>query len=241
MEVGLIVFMVIMNMITILICWAAYGRVDQYKNGLLLGVHIPATKIYREDVQNICAKTKRFQKWYHSSNLVFSTAITLIGFWKFETWILVQDRMCGTNTTFNKGRPVSKVLMAGTLGITAGILIWVIVLMIQLMTMKVTLEQNGNEFTFQAAGYESTFTAGEIQSVELIDELPDEGFSKSNGSSTEDCKVGKFKGTETGRCMMYLYTDYQPILKIELEDQVIFVNSKKDGEVQKWYRVIKQK
>ena len=309
MEIFINVFLVITNVITILICWAVYGKTDQYKDGMFLGVHIPATKIYREDVQRICEKSRKFQKWYHGGNLVISTAIALIGYWKFELWmivwvvwitlyiagiyvgnirlhkemyrlkvehqwfdewtkkvyiengqayyrdddeywkkgwydnpqdpkILVQDRFCTTNTTLNMGRPISKVMIVGTLGITAGVLIWVIVLMVQFMNMEVVLEQKGDAFTFQAAGYEATFSESEIEFVEILAELPAEGFSKTNGGATDEYKVGKFKGKESGKCMMFLYTEYQPILKIELDDQVIFANSKKAGEVEKWYRAI---
>lgn len=158
-----------------------------------------------------------------------------------DSKILVQDRMCSTNTTFNMGKPVSKVLMVGTLGITVGILIWVIVVMIRFMTMNVVMEQNGDYFTFQAAGYETTFSASDIQSVDLIGKLPDEGFSKTNGGESNEYKVGKFKGTKSGKCMMFLYTDYRPVLRIELEEQVIFANSKKSGEVEQWYGEIRQK
>ena len=35
--------------------------------------------------------------------------------------------------------------------------------------------------------------------------------------------------------MLFLYRDIMPVLKIELEDQTIFLNSKETAETKNWY------
>lgn len=40
--------------------------------------------------------------------------------------------------------------------------------------------------------------------------------------------------------MMFLYSGYQPILKIQLNDLTVFVNSKSSGEAEEWYRQLKE-
>lgn len=59
MDIFMVVFLAIVDVIMIWICWAVYRKMYQYKDGMLFGVHIPATKIYREDVQEICRKGRR--------------------------------------------------------------------------------------------------------------------------------------------------------------------------------------
>ena len=67
--------------------------------------------------------------------------------------------------------------------------------------------------SFEAAGYDSEFNIDEIVSVSLIDELPDEDYIRTNGGSTDKVNIGHFRGKETGKCMMFLFKGYTPILK----------------------------
>jgi len=35
--------------------------------------------------------------------------------------------------------------------------------------------------------------------------------------------------------MMFIYRGYTPILQIKLEDEIVYVNSKTEDDVQQWY------
>ena len=48
--------------------------------------------------------------------------------------------------------------------------------------------------------------------------------------------LGKFEGKEAGELRMYIFRDYSPILKIELPDYTVYINSQKEGEAEQWYR-----
>ena len=132
--------------------------------------------------------------------------------------ILVQDRFNSMNYSFNYGRPAVKVILGVLAAVVAGIVIWVVSLLVSLENVQVTFQEEGGGYRFEAAGYECEFSGDDIQSVKLIDGLPDGRFTRTNGGSTEKVNVGHFRGRETGKCMMFLYNDCTPILEIRLDD-----------------------
>ena len=93
-------------------------------------------------------------------------------------------------------------------------------------------------FRLAAADYTCQFMIPEIQSVRLLEELPEERFSKINGGATDRYNVGHFKGRETGKTMMFLWKGYSPILEIVLPDKTVFANSRESGEAEVWYEYL---
>ena len=63
--------------------------------------------------------------------------------------------------------------------------------------------------------YDCSFSLDDIQSAELLDELPDDNFSRENGGDTEKLLVGHFKGDKTGDVMMFLYKKETPLIRID--------------------------
>lgn len=155
--------------------------------------------------------------------------------------ILVQDRMSSTNFAFNMAHRSVKIICSVLAVATVAVVIWVVTLLLSLMNLEVIFEINQNEVYLQALNYECKFSISEIEEVAVIQNMPDENFIRTNGASTDENNVGHFKGKETGNCMMFLYREYAPILKITLADQIVFVNSEKPGEVQEWYRELESK
>ncbi len=76
-------------------------------------------------------------------------------------------------------------------------------------------------------------------SIQLIDSIPEDRFLKTNGLSTDKNNVGHFKGWETGKCMMFLYKKESPILKIQLKNSLVFINSDQEGKVQTRYEQLR--
>ena len=170
-------------------------------------------------------------------------------YWKYgwynnpdDRHILVQDRFNSMNYAFNYGRPGVKVgvgILWGVLGvITIGVIIWVCLLMDSFDKAEVIFTENHGIFSFEAAGYDSEFNIDEIVSVSLIDELPDEDYIRTNGGSTDKVNIGHFRGKETGKCMMFLFKGYTPILKIQLDNLTIYANSKDPTETESWYETM---
>ena len=115
-------------------------------------------------------------------------------------------------------------------------LIFCIVLMAQFENVTVQSSIEGDQATFSAAMYHTDISLEDIESVEILDALPDDDYVRTNGGSTDQYLIGHFSGRETGKCMMYVYLDYTPVLKIKTADVTIYVNSKDKADVEKWYQ-----
>lgn len=150
----------------------------------------------------------------------------------------IQDRMCSTNYTMNMAKPMAKVITVGTAVFLTIMMVGVFSLLISLENAKISVLMDGNQVTIDAAMYDTNFKESEIQSVRILEKMPEDDFIRTNGGATEKYLIGYFEGKETGKCMMYLYRDYTPILEIRLTDKIIYVNSRKQEEVQEWYRTL---
>ena len=149
--------------------------------------------------------------------------------------LLVQDRFNSMNMSMNYGRPAAKVITGVLAAVILGGLVWTAVLLSDFVNVEVVFTQEGDTFTFEAAGYDCSFDRARIRSVELLDSMPEENFTRTNGGSTEEYHVGYFRGKETGRCMMFLYTGCEPILEIQLDDMTVFANSRQEETTLSWY------
>ena len=150
----------------------------------------------------------------------------------------IQDRMCSTNYTMNMAKPMAKVITVGTAVFLTIMMVGVFSLLISLENAKISVLMDGNQVTIDAAMYDTNFKESEIQSVRILEKMPEDDFTRTNGGATEKYLIGYFEGKETGKCMMYLYRDYTPVLEIRLTDKMIYVNSRKQDEVQEWYRTL---
>ena len=153
---------------------------------------------------------------------------------------LVEDRFNSMNLSLNYGRPAAKVFTIVMTAVVAGVLIWTATILAEFVNVEVVFSREGDSWSFEAAGYDCTFTADEIRSVRLIDALPDERFTRTNGGSTEKYNVGHFRGRETGKCMMFLYNDSSPLLEIRLDDMTVFANSDRGETTEEWYESLQK-
>ena len=170
-------------------------------------------------------------------------------YWKYgwynnpdDRHILVQDRFNSMNYSFNWGRPGVKkagvILYAATIIFVPAIIIWTFSLIASFDNAEVAFAESGGVCSVEAAGYDCEFREDEIASVELIGALPDDDYIRTNGGSTDKVNIGHFRGKETGKCMMFLYKGYSPILEIRLEDgMTVYINSREEKKTEEWYEM----
>ncbi len=154
--------------------------------------------------------------------------------------LIVQDWVCPWNYTTNMAKPVGKICLAGGIIVTAACLVLAVVLLMkfELTPVEMAVGQERIEIT---SGYsDMTICYDEIRDIELLNRLPEDDYRKINGGDTADMLVGKFKGKETGKCWLYLYTEYTPILKISTDGGPVYVNSKDEDETKKWKNEIEK-
>ncbi len=148
---------------------------------------------------------------------------------------LVNNKFCNANMSFNMARPGARILVGSLLIVVLAVIIWCIYLFIPLIHIEFSFTKNGEEIRIEGGGYEAEFTTEEIKSVELLQEEIGDSFKRKNGYSSDEYQIGYFKGAESGEAMLFLYRENMPVLKIELEDRSIFLNSKEKEETKNWY------
>lgn len=92
------------------------------------------------------------------------------------------------------------------------------------------------EITSGYSDYEIDYD--DITGVELLDGLPDDDYRRVNGGEDRHKMMGRFKGKNTGKCRMYLYVGYTPVLEIMTEDGPVYVNNKDGEKTEEWMREI---
>ena len=154
--------------------------------------------------------------------------------------LLVQNRLCETNYTFNMARPAGRFITFLCYGIGIAGLLFTIYLCIPLISIRLDFSVNGNQVSISEGGYHCQFSIQEVESVSLLKEMPEGRFIRVSGVSTDNYDIGRYKNRNLGKCMLFLESSYSPILQIKLKDKTIFLNSKTNGDVEKWYRIFQE-
>lgn len=142
--------------------------------------------------------------------------------------LFVPERDSNMNMSFNMAKKSAKVITWGTIIGTFALLAWISVVCIQFDFVEPIYVVEDN-FQIQYFQYPLTIEFDEIESVKLVEELPDVKISKDNGAATNQYSIGKFRIRNQGRCHLYVYHGYSPIVEIKTKDTVIYFNSKTEG------------
>lgn len=154
--------------------------------------------------------------------------------------ILIENRMQSGNYTFNYAKKGAWIFTGITCTITAGCIILVFICMLPLINIQEKITLTNNNLTISAGGYTSKIDVNDITELKLLDELPDDSFLRTNGASTDSYDIGRYEGRTLGKCSLYVFDGYAPILMIKSDDTLVFVNSKEDGEIEGLYEELSQ-
>ncbi len=152
--------------------------------------------------------------------------------------LLVQDWVCSWNYTTNMARPAGKICMAAGLIVTAVCLVAMCVIMVYIEFTPLQVELGGECIRITSGYYDTELDYDEITEVNLLDALPEDEYRKVSGFSDDRQMVGKFRGKETGSCIMILWRDCTPVLEIRTEDGPVYMNSTEDGQTEQWMEEI---
>lgn len=152
--------------------------------------------------------------------------------------LMVQDWACSWNYTTNMARPAGKIFMFLALLFVAGCLVWGCIQIWKIDFVPIELNISGTQVVITSGYSDYGIACADITGVELLDSLPDDDYRKINGGEDQHKMLGRFKGENTGKCRMYLYTGYMPVLEIMTGDGPVYVNSKEPQETEKWMREI---
>ncbi|WP_455720169.1 PH domain-containing protein [Agathobacter sp.] len=153
-----------------------------------------------------------------------------------DTHLFVENRIQSGNYTLNYAKKGAWIFSGATAALIIGCLIFVFAVLFPLINLKeeITLADNGI-LTISAGGYTSEIDVNDITELKLMDKLPDDSFLRINGASMDSYDIGRYEGRTFGKCSLYVFDGYSPILMIKTDDTLVFVNSKEDGEIERLY------
>lgn len=155
--------------------------------------------------------------------------------------LLVQDWACSWNYTTNMAKPAGKICTALVILIVAVGMAWLYVVLWKIDFVPIELNMSGTQVEITSGYSDYDIAYGDITGVELLDRLPDDDYRRINGGEDQYKMMGRFKGENTGRCRIYLYVGYTPVLEIMTVDGPVYVNSKDGTETEEWMREISVK
>lgn len=151
---------------------------------------------------------------------------------------LVQDRLVPCNYSMNMAKPGA---WGGTIALLAG----VGVLMVGLCVLFLWADFGGSSVVIapdrvavSAFLYDTEVDPRDIQSVTLLEDLPEDSYVRTNGLDDGRRLIGHFRGRESGPCEMYLHTAASPILAVETGDFTLYFNSEDPAETEAWYQAL---
>lgn len=157
-----------------------------------------------------------------------------------DNHILVKNRMFDGNYSFNLANPKARFICGGLYIVIKAAVVYTLVVLLPFSNVKLNVDISSEKMKVSTAGYKYQVDADNIETIELLDKLPGESFYRVNRGSTDMYDIGYYKGSDTGKCMLFIFDGYEPILKITGGGKIVFLNSKNEGEVQDWYEQIKK-
>lgn len=163
-------------------------------------------------------------------------------YWKYgfyynpnDRHIMVKNRMYDMNYAFNYASRGAQILVALLTVIIIASIIFTVAALIPFINIKMDVYIADDTFMAEGGGYKCSINIGDIQEVQLFDEMPKDNFTRTNGGSTDEYDVGNYKGRTYGKCMFFIWDDYSPVLMIKSSNKTVFVNSKEDGYTRQMY------
>lgn len=160
----------------------------------------------------------------------------------YDKRLFVANWLDSSGYTMNMAKPAAKVWVAvmGCICIAAlCVCVFVAVMLTKIDNTDIQLYMEGNTIKIDGGLYSCEFVEDDIESVRLLDGLPDENFRKTNGADTDTILLGHFKGKETGNAEMFIYRNQTPVIMIELKDKSVFLNSENPDVTYAWYEKLK--
>lgn len=154
---------------------------------------------------------------------------------KDDARIFVPSKLSPGNMDINRGRPVGKAIFYASL--TIGV-----VLLASLPYFLSPSNYNYNvgrdKISISAKMYNDEIKYKDIKEIELLNEFPQGGVVRTNGTSLESQSYGSFSINGIGNVRLYYYNNSKKVIFIKADKNYIF-NEKTDKDTEKLYKEIK--
>lgn len=138
--------------------------------------------------------------------------------------------------TVNIGRPAGKAILFGILAPIAVI----VAAAVGMSCLGFSVTVGETQIKMEAPLYDLTVERDQVESVELVQELPANG-TRTNGYGGISKSYGHFNFDSYGACMLYIYNDTGTFIQLDMTGDVpsyVFLNAETVGETEALYEKI---
>lgn len=153
-----------------------------------------------------------------------------------DSRFIVEKRL-GIGFTFNMATKKGKLFTGAILSFVAVIIAVMLIMFFKLDFGSLNVNISGDTINIDAPMYDTSFSADEIKSVYTLNELPN-GI-RTNGAAAGSYKLGHFRFDGLGNCLLYVYSDSNPYIVVELENKNIVIALKNSEENEKLLEYLK--
>ena len=89
MDLALFLIFLFCDLLIVPVCGFAYGKQGIYREGMLLGIHIPPDCLHHPDLEAILKKSQKHWKLFQRLNLIFGLLVCLLCFSDFIVFIIL--------------------------------------------------------------------------------------------------------------------------------------------------------
>lgn len=166
-------------------------------------------------------------------------------YWKYgfyynpnDRHMLIKNRMYDMNYAFNYANRGAQILVGILTVVITASCIFTVAVLVPFIHVKMNVYIADDTFMAAGGGYKCSININDIQEVQLFNEMPKDNFTRTNGGSTNEYDIGNYKGRTYGKCMLFIWDGYSPVLMIKSSNKTVFVNSKEDGYIKQMYEKI---
>lgn len=151
--------------------------------------------------------------------------------------ILVPSRINNMNQEFNMARKPAIAINILLLLIIFGTFLICLVP----IDKNVIVRADNDQISVKSGMYETDFKRSDILDLDLVDDLDQDSYIRTNGISMGETDIGRFRGKKLGRLDLYINSSKRPLVRIRLKDRQVFISGDKNKSPEKIYRIISGK
>lgn len=151
--------------------------------------------------------------------------------------LLVPSRLNSMNQEFNMAKKSAIVINAVLILIILGT---VLVCLVPI-DKNVMVREDKDYISIKSGMYETEFKRSDIKGLDLVDNLEDDSYIRTNGISMGEINIGRFRGKKSGRLDLYINSSKRPLVRVKLKNKLVYISGDKNKRPEKIFRLISGK
>ena len=151
--------------------------------------------------------------------------------------ILVPSRINNMNQEFNMARKPAIAINILLLLIIFGTFLICLVP----IDKNVIVRADNDQISVKSGMYETDFKRSDILDLDLVDDLDQDSYIRTNGISMGETDIGRFRGKKSGRLDLYINSSKRPLVRVKLKNKLVYISGDKNKRPEKIFRLISGK